>query len=736
MALLGLVCLLATKLSPRGAAVVVGIGLVATVAVWRVRGRPTPLRPWLLATASCCVLAAAWALGAGAGTDESSRRLLMVVLSAIGAGGAVVAGVGLCPPARHLDDLSRARELAAAAVVCTFAAWVGAAGTLGVSTHLGAVGLVGFFALVGWVGAGLIGGQALRSGRHRFDSATAFTVAGIAQAASAAALAGHVLGARDVVSTFGRLTVVVAATSWAWAGWTSQVAGRPVRDANPSKGWWSSLPLLAVAAPCAVLLLGLRADTLGERVGVFVIAAAGAVLLMSALLWASNRARAGVEHRAMHDPLTGLPNRSLFLDLVKYGFARARRARTRAAVLFIDLDGFKLVNDTSGHAAGDQLLRHVSAQLRSAVREEDTVARLSGDEFAVLLPAVRDSADAMVVADKLLAALAVPCQLGRQAIVPHGSIGVSLFPDHGETPDDVLAAADAAMYAAKQAGRNRAVVAATNNDAASAVHRAAASRLRSALGGGPELSLRLLPIFLDEQPAAVSTRATHSTQSHSRRLVAAEVQAWWRDAEAGWVSPSAFRRVADEAGLRPKLELWLLGQAIRHAPAARAGDVRLVVPIGGRLLCDPAFPALVRELEGGVGLDLVLDGRFSRPGPAATACARAARQLAAFDVDLGLVWNPELEWPLAELVGLPVSRIVVAAPSAGEPATAAVIGAARSRGWIVHARGVGSAFHFADVRAAHCEWVSGSLFARAAEPHAVLPPGAGGVSEAARPTAS
>ena len=667
------------------------------VLAWSAGQRPGPVKRWLILPLGPAGLAAAWWLA-------STHELPAAALSLTSAGVTILGLIGLCPLARHLEGPTRIREAGAAAIVTAFALWVVGIAPLHLASSLGIENLMGFLAAAGWVGVALVGIQSPRvSGFGRVGGwlVAAFSlVLGLAGIANSATLLGSSVRLDSIV-----VTGALAALAFiAAAGYVVGRRGKS-QHIDPVRSWWSALPLLAVAAPTAVFVLGLRARSFGDNVGAFVVAAAGAVLVLSAVLWSASRSRSGVEHRAMHDPLTGLPNRAMFLDLVVFGFARARRARTRAAVLFIDLDGFKLINDTSGHAAGDQLLVHVATQLRSAVREEDSVSRLAGDEFAVLLPSVRDAADAAVVADKLLLALSTPCHIGRQLVVPHGSIGVSLFPDHGETPAAVVGAADAAMYAAKQAGRNRAVVAAAPESAQPAVHRVAATRLRSALTGGPDLSVRLLPVFSGATP---------------RQAVAAEVQAWSRDSEAGWLSPSAFRRVADEAGLRPKLELWLLGQAARCAPAAADRGVRLVVPVGGRLLCDPSFPTVVGDLEAGVGLDLVLDGRFSRPGPAASAAARAARQLASADVDLGLVWNPELEWPLVELIALPVRRVIVAATELGEPATKALIAAVRSRGWTVHARGVGSVQQFSDAQDAGCEWLSGSLLRRSLEPADLL----------------
>jgi diguanylate cyclase (GGDEF)-like protein len=164
-------------------------------------------------------------------------------------------------------------------------------------------------------------------------------------------------------------------------------------------------------------------------------------------------------HQATHDPLTGLPNRLLFLDRMEQAIERGRRAGQRFGLLYLDIDGFKAVNDTQGHHAGDELLRQIAGRLREAVRGEDTVARLGGDEFAVLLAPPVDAAGAQGKAQRLVAALGAPYALaapdGAAAEARVGaSVGVALFPDHGGTVDEVVHAADDAMYQAKKGGKN------------------------------------------------------------------------------------------------------------------------------------------------------------------------------------------------------------------------------------------------------------------------------------------
>ncbi len=166
-----------------------------------------------------------------------------------------------------------------------------------------------------------------------------------------------------------------------------------------------------------------------------------------------------VQHTANFDHLTDLPNRALFIDRLGQALARTHRDGQAGALLFLDLDHFKQVNDELGHAAGDSLLIEVAARLRAQVRESDTVARLGGDEFTVILPQVQDEAGAALVAEHILAALAQPCTLAGTPVAIHASIGIALFPRHGASVDAIIGAADTAMYRAKKAGRHRAAFA-------------------------------------------------------------------------------------------------------------------------------------------------------------------------------------------------------------------------------------------------------------------------------------
>jgi diguanylate cyclase (GGDEF)-like protein/PAS domain S-box-containing protein len=170
------------------------------------------------------------------------------------------------------------------------------------------------------------------------------------------------------------------------------------------------------------------------------------------------RAELRMQHEAHHDGLTGLPNRVLFRDRLEQALALARRRAGRMAVMFLDLDKFKLVNDTLGHEIGDALLCEMARRLRGAVRESDTVARLGGDEFTIVLPEIATSEDAVKIAAKVLEAVNRPYNLHGQTLFATASVGVSIFPDHGEDAETLLKHADTAMYHVKGSGRDGAAV--------------------------------------------------------------------------------------------------------------------------------------------------------------------------------------------------------------------------------------------------------------------------------------
>ena len=162
-----------------------------------------------------------------------------------------------------------------------------------------------------------------------------------------------------------------------------------------------------------------------------------------------------LEHIAHYDPLTGLPNRLLLSDRLSYTIASANRLNNKLAVIFLDLDGFKPVNDTYGHAIGDELLRRIAKELKTVLREEDTLARLGGDEFVGMITNFKEIKECRAVLDRLIESLSAPFLINDISIHIGASIGVAIYPDDGIEGDILVRNADQAMYSAKQAGKNR-----------------------------------------------------------------------------------------------------------------------------------------------------------------------------------------------------------------------------------------------------------------------------------------
>ena len=172
--------------------------------------------------------------------------------------------------------------------------------------------------------------------------------------------------------------------------------------------------------------------------------------LLEHQLSAAEKSEEAARHASLHDPLTGLPNRVLFNDRLEHSLAQAKRHNWTLAVMFVDLDGFKSINDTYGHDVGDSVLQTISQRLKENTRDDDTVSRHGGDEFIYVLMEVRDERDILLIAETLLKVVQVPCVVGTLEITISASIGISLFPKDGTTVESLVKNADKAMYRAKQ----------------------------------------------------------------------------------------------------------------------------------------------------------------------------------------------------------------------------------------------------------------------------------------------
>ena len=292
------------------------------------------------------------------------------------------------------------------------------------------------------------------------------------------------------------------------------------------------------------------------------------------------QAEARLEHLAHHDPLTGLPNRLAFAHQLDRTIAQASRARRHFALLFLDLDRFKEVNDTAGHTVGDRLLQAVAERLQSHLRAGDSLSRLGGDEFVCLLEDIPDSGHAMRVAEKMLALLSSPFQVLSHEVHLSGSIGICVFPDDGGDRDTLVRNADTAMFRAKGDGRGRAHFYTPEMTEAARTRLKMDAGLRRARDAG-ELALHY-QIKVDR---------------HGRPC-GAEALIRWTSSEFGPVPPGQFIPLAEETGLIVRIGEWVLRMACEQAAAWRQEGVLLpsiAVNLSVKQLEHPDFMAHLRR---------------------------------------------------------------------------------------------------------------------------------------------
>ncbi len=353
-----------------------------------------------------------------------------------------------------------------------------------------------------------------------------------------------------------------------------------------------------------------------------------------------------LEYLALHDPMTGLPNRTLLMDRLDHAIAASRRSGTRLALLILDLDRFKEINDTLGHAVGDLLLVAVGETLGSPLRASDTVARLGGDEFAILLPAVSDVGHARDIAGRVARATNQPFPVEDLMLDIGVSIGAALYPDHGETAEDLMRSADVAMYMAKRDGTTIAVYD-EDRDHNSVRNLSMSGELRQAMDDDE------LVLFFQPQ-----------IEIATGRLVGAEALIRWDHPRYGVVPPVEFITLAEQSGLIGPLTRWILRNALEHlGDWQKAGyDIGMSVNLSPRNLLEEDLPASVARLmqqrairSGSLTMEITEDAIITDPDRALTAM----EHLGASGVRLSIDDFGTGQSSLAYLKTLPVDELKI-----------------------------------------------------------------------------
>lgn len=415
-------------------------------------------------------------------------------------------------------------------------------------------------------------------------------------------------------------------------------------------------------------------------------------------------------HRLAHfDATTELPNRVLLQDRLLHAINQAVRSNGRLALLFLDLDGFKLINDTYGHRAGDEVLRQVGARLTSRLRKADVVARIGGDEFAVVLGDIAQDSDVQTIAEQLLAVITEPYELSGQQGHVTTSIGIALFPDDGHDVPTLLKHADAAMYQAKETGKNRYTFYAPEMNRRAEERVQLTRELRRALDR-EEFSLCYQPIY----------------DFPSGHLTGVEALLRWHDREGVLVPPTRFIPLAEDCGLIHALGAWVLNTACRQAQAWRDQGLdfgRLSINISGRQFQDEGLVAMVEAALRDSGLpgdslELEITESWVMEGP-----YRAEKQMRVLrDAGVSLVIDDfgVANSSMAYLKRFPVQKLKIDRsfirdlPHDEDDAAivSAIIAMGHSLGLRVVAEGVETAAQSAFLRSIGCDEAQGYLFGR------------------------
>ncbi len=439
----------------------------------------------------------------------------------------------------------------------------------------------------------------------------------------------------------------------------------------------------------------------------------GVSVMDGSLIDITDRKRAEQQswHQANHDALTDLPNRVLFNDRLSLAILHAQRRKQPLVVMFLDLDHFKRVNDMLGHSAGDELLVKVADRLRRCVRQEDTVARVGGDEFLLLLNGITREADAAGMARKILAILADPFLVQKRELFVEASIGIGIYPGDGADAETLVTNVDTAMYRAKETGRNSFQFFTRKMQEQSQERAALESGLRRALPRG-EFVLHYQPIL----------------RLRDRSIVGVEALVRWRHPEKGILSPREFIPLAEDVGLIARVGEWVLRRAceqMRSWQAQGAPPMRVSVNVSPRQFQQRDFTANVRRIVKETGLepstlDIEITETIAMHDVAHTG--RVLAELADLGIQISMDDFGTGHSSLNYLKHFPIRRLKIDQSFVGGMAShdkdhaivATVISIARNLGLAVTAEGVETEEQAALLAALACEDVQGYLFARPA----------------------
>jgi len=410
------------------------------------------------------------------------------------------------------------------------------------------------------------------------------------------------------------------------------------------------------------------------------------------------------QHLADHDALTGLPNRRILEDRLTQALALSQRNRKQTAVMFVDLDRFKAINDSLGHTVGDLVLKEVAKRLVKQLRVGDTVCRVGGDEFVVVLPEAKRSTDAANVAAKIIETLSHPVQVADRELTVTPSIGIAVFPEDGRDASMLLRNADAAMYHAKESGR------ANFQFFTEQMNQAAARRM--ALEGDLRRALPRGELLLNYQPIAALKGGS---------VLAHEVLVRWQHPRSGPVPPADFAALAEDTGLIVGIGAWALREACRWCTFIGVEHgVQVAVNLSARQFNDPELIELVRGTLAETGLPprlLSLEIGEATLVQQADVAASTLRKLKELGVGLAIDEFGAGSSSLAELRRFPVDRLKIdralLAEAAGDPGAASlvggIVGLAHALGLQVVAEGADTPAHGELLAALGCDCMQGGL---------------------------